>query len=172
MTFKESVRDKLIIAANEYCKLVGIDFVIVSDSFIYRNEYLLRFHKDNFLHLTGVHAKINANEFFEKCLDGSIGVDDYVCDSSDDLKGKVKEKLRNLATIGNFFDKELVFQEMFEKNRVKCKLATSDGKCTLGFISINKIVHVPLTLLNKNQIDESVKITSFSITKNKTPKAK
>ena len=168
MTFKESVREKLKIAANEYYKLVGVDFVIVSDSFIYRSEYLLRFHKDNFLHLTGVHAKINANEFFEKCLDGSIGVDDYVCDSSDDLKGKVKEKLRNLATIGNFFEKELVFQEMFEKNRVKCKLATSDGKCTLGFISINKIVHVPLTLLNKNQIDESVKITNFVIMKRQT----
>ena len=168
MTFKESVREKLKIAANEYYKLVGVDFVIVSDSFIYRSEYLLRFHKDNFLHLTGVHAKINANEFFEKCLDGSIGMDDYVCDSSDDLKGKVKEKLRNLATIGNFFEKELVFQEMFEKNRVKCKLATSDGKCTLGFISINKIVHVPLTLLNKNQIDESVKITNFVIMKRQT----
>ena len=63
MTFKESVRDKLIIAANEYYKLVGIDFIVVSDNFVYRNEYLLRFHKDNFLHLTGGHTKINAGEF-------------------------------------------------------------------------------------------------------------
>ena len=165
MAFKESILNKLIIAANEYYKLVGIDFVITSDNFVYRNEYLLRFHKDNFLHLTGVHTKINAGEFFEKCFNGSISVDDYVCDSTDDLKGKVKEKLRNLATIGSFFEKELVFQEMFEKNRVKCKIATSDGKCTLGFISINKMVHVPLTLLNKNQIDESVRIVDFTIIK-------
>ena len=113
---------------------------------------------------------MTAGEFFEKCLNGSISINDYICDSTDDLKGKVKEKLRNLSTIGNFFEKELVFQEMFEKNRVKCKLATSDGKCTLGFISINKTVHVPLTLLNKNQIDESAKITSFTIIKKITQK--
>ena len=163
MTFKESIRDKLIIAANEYYKLVGVDFIIVSDSFVYRSEYLLRFHKDNFLHLTGVHTKINAGEFFEKCLNGLIATDDFVCDSTDDLKGKVKEKLRNLATIGSFFEKELIFQEMFEKDRVKCKLATSDGKCTLGFISINKVVHVPLTLLNKNQIADNDGIINFEI---------
>jgi len=28
MTFKESIKEKLIIAANEYFKLVGFDFVI------------------------------------------------------------------------------------------------------------------------------------------------
>ena len=111
---------------------------------------------------------MTAGDFFIKCLNGSIGINDYVCDITDDLKGKVKEKLRNLATIGDFFEKELVLQEMFEKNRVKCKLATSDGKCTFGFVSINKIVHVPLTLLNKNQIDESVKITNFVIMKRQT----
>ena len=168
MTFKESIRDKLIIAANEYYKLVGIDFIVKSKSFAYRSMYLLRFHKDNFLHLTGVYTKLNAGEFFDKCLDGSISIDDYVCDATDDLKGKVKEKLKNLATVGDFFEKELVFQEMFEKNRVRCKLATSDGKCTLGFISINKTVHVPLTLLNKNQIDENGKIVNFVVIKKQT----
>ena len=60
MTFKESVRNKLIIAANEYNKHVGIDFIVKSIKFVYRNKHLLRFHKDNFLHLTGVRTEKKA----------------------------------------------------------------------------------------------------------------
>ena len=165
MTFKEAVQNKLIISAKEYQKLIGIDFVVTSKDFKYNNKYVLRFHKDNFLHLTGVFTNLKAKDFFDACFNDSIGFDDFVCDSSNDLKGKIKEKLRNLSTISSFFDRELVFQEMFEKNRVKCKVATSDGRCTLGFTNIGKGLFVPLTLLNKNQIDKSVQISDFSIIK-------
>lgn len=165
LMFKESVRNKLMLASNEYMKLVGFTYVIESNEFEYRSEYRLRFHKDNFLHLTGVITNLKANDFFDKCFDGTISLNDFDCDSSTELKGKIKEKLKNLLTIGTFFNKELVFQEMFEKNRVKCKLATSDGKCTLGFISINKTIHVPLTLLNKNQIKKENQISCFSVRK-------
>ena len=165
MTFKESVQSKLIIAANEYKRLIGIDFIIKSNHFKINNEYLIRFHNDNFLHLTGVITSLSANDFFKKCINETITADDFVCDISEELKGKVKEKLRNLSTIGDFFNRDLVFQEMFEKNRVKCKIATSDGKYTLGFICIKKEIYVPLTLLNKNQIDINAQITDFTITK-------
>lgn len=165
MTFKESIQSKLIIAAKEYSKLIGVDFVIKSNDFKYRNEYLLRFHKDNFLHLTGINTKLKAAEFYDKCFDGSIILEHFDCDSSEELKGKVREKLRNLISIGNFFDEELIFQEMFEKNRVQCKIASSDGKYTIGFISINKIVHVPLTLLNRKQIVEERGTRNFKIVK-------
>lgn len=168
MTFKESIKEKLIIAANEYFKLVGFDFVITSEKFFYRKEYILRFYKDNFLHLTGVCTKLSANVFFDNCKTGTLHIDDFICDTSKELKGKVKEKLKNLITIGSFFEKELIFQEMFEKNRVKCKIASSDGMCTLGFTCINKSIHVPLTLLNKNQINEDLRITSFNIIKKKS----
>ena len=50
MTFKESVLAKLLMCANEYNKLIGIDFVITSKYFVNKDVYLLRFHKDNFLH--------------------------------------------------------------------------------------------------------------------------
>ena len=153
MTFKESIQNKLIIAASEYEKLIGTDFIIRSNRFIYKNEYRLRFHKDNFLHLTGVITDLPANTFYDKCINATININDFVCDTSNDLKGKVKEKLKNFVDLSSFFDKELIFQEKFEKNRVKCNIATSDGKCTLGFISIKDSVHVPLTLLNKNQIE-------------------
>ena len=170
MDFKLSTRNKLIIAANEYNKLVGIDFVVQSDKFLYKKEYILRFHKDNFLHLTGVGAHVSANDFYEKCLNGTIEIEDFNCDSTNELKGKIKEKLRNLSEIGSFFEKELVFQEKFEKNRVKCNIATSDGKCTLGFINIAKNIHVPLTLLNRKQIDEKNQITDFTIVIKKNSK--
>lgn len=165
MTFKESIQSKLILAAKEYSKLIGVDFVIRSNEFKYRDEYLLRFHKDNFLHLTGINTKLKAAEFYDKCFNGSIISEQFDCDSSEELKGKVREKLRNLISIGDFFDKELIFQEMFEKNRVQCKIASSDGKYTIGFISINKIVHVPLTLLNRNQIVEEHGIRNCKIVK-------
>ena len=165
MTFKESVQHKLNVAAKDYSKLVGIDFVIKSNEFKYRNEYLLRFHKDNFLHLTGINTKLKATVFFEKCFEGTITQEDFDCDSTEELKGKVREKLKNLITIGDFFDKELVFQEMYEKNRVICKLASTDGKCTIGFISISKNIHVPLTLLNRNQIKEEKGIKNCIIIK-------
>ena len=164
MTFKESVRDKLTIAAKQYSKLVGVDFVLHSLDFKYRTEYLLRFHKDNFLHLTGVLTNLKAIDFYEKCFNQTITLDDFVCDSSDELKGKIKEKLKNMSNIGTFFQRKLVFQEMFEKNRVKCKLSTSDGQYTIGFISINSFVHVPLTLLNKNQIAAKDQIVNVAVT--------
>ena len=165
MTVKESIQQKLIEAAKEYSKLLSFDFVIRSKEFKYRAEYLLRFYKDNFLHLTGIDTKIKAADFFEKCLLGTIEEGDFDCESTEELKGKVREKLKNLLSIGDFFDKELIFEEMFEKNRVKCKLASSDGKCTLGFISVNKTVHVPLTLLNRNQIKEETCIKNCTVVK-------
>ena len=119
MTFKESIRNKLIIAAAEYKKLIGIAFIIQSKDFILRKQYILRFHEDNFLHLTGVITSLFAKTFFEKCLDGTIDVNGFICDSTNDLKGKVKEKMRHLSDIGSFFDKELVFQEIFEKKQNK-----------------------------------------------------
>ena len=91
--------------------------------------------------------------------------EEFDCDNNDEIKGKVKEKMKNLSNIGNFFDRELIFQESFEKKRVKCEIATSDGKCTLGFIKIKNDVHVPLTLLNKNQIKIENAITDFKIEK-------
>ena len=163
MTYKEVIKEKLIKAANEYCKLINNDFIIASNQFIYQKEYLLRFHKGNFLHLTGVETNLKAKDFYEKCICGTISLTDFDCDSTNEIKGKVKEKLKNLVTIGEFFEKTLVFQELFKKNRIECKLASSDGKCTLDFININDVFCVPLTLLNKKQINEDNQIKDICI---------
>ena len=163
MTFKENAKTNLIKAAKEYDKLLKFDYHIKSTKFVHFNEYILRFNEDNFLHLTGVETKLKAKIFFNKCLKNDLELDDFVCDSSSELKGKIKEKLKNLLNIGEFFEVPLIFQESFKKNRVECSLATSDGKCTLGFISVKENVCVPVTLLNKNQINEKLQITDFII---------
>ena len=165
MTFRESAQKQLIIAANEYSKLIGVDFHVQSRQFKNINGYLLRFHKDNFLHLTGVLTKLKATDFFEKCQNGSILLDEFDCDSTEEIKGKVREKLKHLQAIGSFFERELIFQEDYQKNTIKCKIASSDGNFTLGFKSINNLVNVPLTLLNRNQIKEEFAIKEFEIIK-------
>ena len=165
MQFKESILSKLFIAAKEYNKLIGFTFIFKSDSFIYNPEYYIRFYKDNFLHLTGVETKLGAKEFFEKCISSSLELNEFECETTSELKGKVREKLKNLSNIGTFFDRDLVFQEMLVKNTVKCKIATSDGKYTIGFIQVSSLIHVPLTLLNRNQIDPSAGISNYEITK-------
>ena len=165
MTFKEAVKEKLVVAANEYSKLVGIDFLVQSKEFKNNSSYLLRFHKDNFLHLTGVLTTLGANDFFERCLTGMISFDDFDCGSSNEIKGKVREKLRHLQSIGSFFERELIFQEDYQKNTVKCKIASSDGIFTLGFKSLKNLVNIPLTLLNRNQIKEELAIKNIKIEK-------
>lgn len=162
-SFKESTRAKLITASKAYNKLTNRIFSISSEHFRFQSEYLLKFYKDNFLHLTGIETDLKAGDFFEKCLNESISIEDFDCDSNSALKGKVREKLKNLLLLDGFFNRELVMQESFEKNRVKCKIATSDGKFTLGFVAISKKIHVPLTLLNKNQISEGTAIRDYSI---------
>lgn len=145
--------------------LIGVDFIVTSNFFVKNKVYLLRFHMDNFLHLTGVSTKLYAEDFFRKCLTKTLKLDEFECDYNDEMKGKVREKIKNLLNIGSFFDRKLIFQESFEKNRIKCKIATSDGKCTLGFIKIRNDVHVPLTLLNRNQIKPENAITIFNVKK-------
>ena len=166
MPFKEEIKAKLTVAAIEYQKLLNIDFIIKSPDFKLKDEYTLRFHEDNFLHLTGVETKLTAKIYYEKCLGGTLLNEDFDCESSSQIKGKVKEKLKHLVTIGEFFNKDLIFQEYYKKNKVECKLATSDGKCTLGFKEISNNICVPLTLLNKNQIIKELEITNFVIYKN------
>ncbi len=170
MTFKEIVKEKLLIAANEYKKLLQFDYLIESTSFLYQSEYILRFYEDNFLHLTGVKTKLKAKDFYKKCINKSLIDEDFDCNSNKDLRNKIKEKLKNLSTIGDFFDRNLVVQENFKKNRIQCKIASSDGLCTLGFISIKDSICVPKTLLNRNQINPVLKITDFVLSKRKKNK--
>ena len=151
-SFKENVRRQLLVAAQEYFTLLNKIIIIESNDFTYQKRYFIKFNKSNFLHLTGVISNLNADDFFSKCFDSSIKIDDFYYD---DVKNKtnIKNKLRCLITISSMFDKELLAQEQFVKNRVICKLATSDGSFTIGFTGGAYCVY-PKTVLNKNRLNE------------------
>ena len=57
------------------------------------------FYETNFLHLTGIKTFLSPLEFYKKCFDGKISCDDFDCDSSTQLKGLVRLKMRNMVNI-------------------------------------------------------------------------
>ena len=152
-SFKENVRKQLLVAAQEYFSLLNKTIIIESNDFEFQKIYIIKFDKTNFLHLTGVISTLKAGDFFEKCYNSSISIDDF---DYDEVKNKtnIKNKLRCLVTISTMFNRELFAQEHFEKKRVICKIATSDGSYTIGFIGGVHCVY-PKTVLNKNRLNES-----------------
>ena len=163
-SFKQNVRQQLLVAAQEYFVLLNKTVIIESNDFESQKKYIIKFNKSNFLHLTGVISNLKASVFFDKCHDSSITLDDF---NYDEIKNKtnIKNKLRCLATISSMFDNELFAQEQFVKNRIICKIATSDGSCTIGFSGGIHCVY-PKTVLNKNRLDESkpiIKVTPILI---------
>lgn len=106
--------------------------------------------EDNFLHLTGVTSHLPPKKFFEKCLDGNLTETDFSI-SSKQQKGSVRRKVSVLEMACQmFYQKSIVVEEHFVKNKIYCAIASSDGGCTLGFT--DTIIHIPKTLLKGNEL--------------------
>lgn len=150
--FKENVKSQLIVAAQSYFFLIDKNVLLKSEEFKNRKMYRLAFTKSNFLHLSGVLTSLEPTVFFEKCLSGKIDCDDF---SYNEYKNKntIKSKMENLVFIDLLFKNKVFVQEDFVKNCVVCKIATSDGKYTLGFTG-GKGKLYPNTLLNNNHLDK------------------
>ena len=149
--FKIITRTQLLKAAQDYFKLLDKVIVLKSKEFKYKKQYTLKFIKGNFLHLTGVYSFLKPADFFEKCFDGTITIDDFKFTKTHH-KNIIKIKMRNLVNLSAMFNEEIFVQENFIKNRVTCGIATSDNKKTLGFIE-TKHYFLPKTLLDKNHLD-------------------
>ncbi len=165
--FQIKVRESLLLAAKDYLSLVSEIVVFESDKFVVQKRYVLKFTKGNFLHLTGLSSTLSAAEFFEKCLDGSISFDDFYLDLQR-TKSTIKKKLKNLVNLSEMFNEKVLIQESFIRNRIVCKIATSDGKRTLGFIDGHYCLY-PNTLLDKNHLDLSkpiLNVMPIKITEN------
>ena len=158
-SFKKTIRDKLIQAAMSYSKLLEKEIVIASSSFECSDSYTIRFFKSNFLHLTGVSTNLSSEDFFEKCLNGLIDENDFSVDKTIEQKGLVRLKMKHLPFINSFFDGEVLVQDNFEKGSIKCLVATSDGKCTIGFVDAKYHMR-PKTILDKNHLSKTKKIIS------------
>ena len=152
-SFKANVKQQLLLAAKDYSELFDKIILVSSSEFQFEKEYVLRFSKTNFLHLTGVISHLSAEEFFLKCFNETIEEDDFDYDKVKN-KTNIKNKLKCLVSISTMFNKEVLVQEIFVKNRVVCKLATADDRCTIGFADGHYCLW-PKTLLNKNHLDES-----------------
>lgn len=162
--FKLRALELLKIGAKNYSKLLGIDYILVSEKFVNRDKYVLRFYEGNFLHLTGVLTKLTAKEFFDKCLNGTITNNDFDCDSTLILKGTVRHKLSHIISISTFFDNKIKCQESFVKGKVKCVIAASDRKYTLGFTGGKGSLN-PLTLLHNDFLNEEIAIDDVKVLK-------
>lgn len=68
-----------------------------SDAFKHKEYYIIDGKEDNYQHLTGVNSLISAQEFFYKCYEGTLTVDDFnfVKRGQDEkaVKGSVTRKL-------------------------------------------------------------------------------
>lgn len=152
LSFKEKSLLKLFDSANSYNKLLNVEIVIKIEIKKAIKLYNIRFFKSNFLHLTGVFTNLTSINFYHKCLNKTLCISDFKCDTSKWLKELVKKKLKHLVNIDNFFNSDLLLQENFQKGKVNCLIATTDGKCTIGFAESENYLR-PKTLLNKNKLN-------------------
>ncbi len=169
MSFKKRILQNLFIAAAEYNKLLSATILVRSQKFKYYKQYFLHFYEDNFLHLTGVQTSLKPKDFFQCCLNKTLLLNQFDCDSSPELKGKSREKTKHLLNIRYLFQSILYFQENFRSNKIFCDIVVTNGSFTLGFVAIKNGNCVPRSLLNKNKVDMRLAIdnSSFEIIESK-----
>ena len=114
--FNQKALEALFDCALAYSKLLPFDYKITSNEFKERQEYSIRFHEGNFLHLTGVRTKLSASDFYKKAISRELRLNDFDCSSSHSLKGIVRIKIRNLRSINTFFDDCALFVEYARKS--------------------------------------------------------
>ena len=154
-SFKERVRMSMIELAREYKeKFVDYEYLVCSEAFKNNDYYLIAAEKDNFQHLTGVHALINPNSFFDKCYEGSLTQDDFDFlkkgHTEKAVKGTVRRKIQVLPEMMCLFEKGLQAEECFQKNSIVCAFATTDGNFTLGFC--DSVKTRPKSIIKGNEL--------------------
>lgn len=157
ISFEERVKNELILYAKLYQQnFLDIEYFIYTSEFVYSKYYTIKAYKDNFLHLTGVSTSLTANDFFEKCINGTLSVNDFNIGNKQQ-KGTVRRKLSVFSSAMNLFlSGEIQVEEKFAKNNVSCSFASSDNHCTMGFASMIK--SKPQTLLKGNQLENRKKV--------------
>lgn len=154
-SFKERVRLEMIKAAKEYKEVyVDYEYLVCPEAFEQKSYYIVDAEKDNFQHLTGVHSQINAQSFFDKCIQEALtDADfDFLKKGQDEksVKGTVRRKIKVLPDMMRLFKEGLQAEESFKKNKVICSFAAADGDCTLGFTDSQKAR--PKSLIKGNEL--------------------
>ena len=155
-SFKSRVIKTAIEAAKEYKKFfVDYEYLICSEAFSEKHFYIVDAYEDNFLHLLGVGTSLTPDEFFYKCLNGTLEEKDisFVKKGKDEkeVKGTVRRKIKVLPEINGIFNSTVFVEENFVKNHISCSFAVGDVVYTLGFSISPKTK--PKTLLCGNMLN-------------------
>lgn len=155
--FKTRVKDIAIMQAKSYKNIfVDYEYLVCSQAFSKRKFYIINAKEENYKHLIGVNSELSAIDFFNKCYNDTLEESDFdfkkYKQSEKAVQGSVRRKIQVLPNIMNMFSKNnlLLAEEDFKKNNIFCNLATSDGKCTIGFINTSKAY--PKTLIKGNNL--------------------
>lgn len=156
-SFKERVRLQLVSSAKVYFEhLVCKDYLVYSKEFKYQKFYLVSAKEDNFLHLTGVRTSLKAEEFFKRCFEDTLSEEDFDLGNKQQ-KGSIRRKISVLdKAIMIFSSPNITVEESFEKNRISCSFASTDGSCTIGFTRTR--LAKPQTVLKGNHLITEVGI--------------
>ena len=131
------------------------EYLVCSEAFKKNPYYIIGAHTSNYEHLTGVSSALSADEFFNKCLEGTLQEDDFAFfkkgQSEVEVKGSVRRKINALPNLSSLFEAETLVEEDFVKNRVKCTFAAGKTACTLGFAS--SFPSKPQSLMKGNQLN-------------------
>lgn len=146
---KKSALQIIINAAKEYnTKLNNKHFLIVYQEGSMAETVCVGFRDMNFLHMTGVSAKLSAQQFYSACLEGKLSENDFEMDT----RGKAQQKLMvlphlsdllyNKCMIGNFINSGIYIRADYFVGNTKAILS-------VGFRA-GKSVDFPVTLYNED----------------------
>lgn len=157
-SFKERVKETVIQNAYSYKRyFVDYEYLLCSAAFVKNGYYIVSAYEDNYLHLTGLHTRLDATTFFDKCYNGTLEEHDFdFCksgQSESEVKGSVRRKINSLPSIMDIFNVGTFVEEDFEKNRIRCALAAANVSVTLGFVVVGKAK--PMTLLKGNELNSA-----------------
>lgn len=157
-SFKERVTQVAIAQAKVYEQVfLKYEYLLCSEAFSDKPYYIISAHADNYRHLVGVNTAFSADDFFQKCLSGTLTENDFdFCkrgQSEKEVKGAVRDKIIALPEFLSMMGEPLLAEESFVKNRVHCSFATSDRSATVGFIAADK--SKPMTLLRGDRLDST-----------------
>lgn len=157
LTFKQRVAQTAITYATVYeSEYLKYEYLVCSEAFSSQDYYIIAACADNYRHLIGVNTAISADDFFAKCLSGTLTEDDFDFvkngQSEAAVKGSVRRKINALPHFLSMLGSPLVAQEKFIKNRVSCTFATTDKCVTVGYVTVGK--SRPKTLLKGDELEE------------------
>lgn len=155
-SFKGRVAECAINCASIYQeKFVEYDYLVCSEAFEGSHYQEIKAEPNNYLHLIGVNTKLSPDVFFQKCIDKELEESDFDFIKKDQseksVKGSVRQKIKALPEMLKMFDKELLAEKDFKKNKISCLFATADVDFTIGFAETGR----PKSLMRKNQLDEN-----------------